>query len=117
MERFYRLVAEHHHESFDPARAAELEVEWWRVHREHQHAESADSNDALIEALAGLYSYVYSVPEQEVRVAARERALAMDHSDHWVQEGCDLTSPLIELERAALIRSYAALLGAVHQPS
>jgi hypothetical protein len=41
----------------------------------------------------------------------------MDHSDHWVQEGCDLTSPLIELERAALIRSYAALLGAVHQPS
>ena len=24
---------------FDPARAAELEVEWWRVHREHQHGD------------------------------------------------------------------------------
>ena len=105
MERFYRLVAEHHEESFDSARAAELEVEWWRVHREHQHAERADSSDALVQALARLYSYVYSVPEAEVRVAARERALAMDHSDRWVNEGCDLTSPLIELERAALIRS------------
>src|SRR5437660_402003 len=36
MERFYSLVARQHHERFDPARAAELEVEWWRVHRGHQ---------------------------------------------------------------------------------
>jgi hypothetical protein len=110
------LVAERHEESFDPTRAAELEVEWWRVHREHQHAEPRNTNDALEQALARLYSYVYSVPEAEVRVAARERALAMDHSDRWVTEGCDLTSPLIELERAALIRSYAGLLSAVHTP-
>ena len=37
MERFYRLVAERHDDVFDPRRASELEVEWWRVHREHQH--------------------------------------------------------------------------------
>jgi hypothetical protein len=116
MERFYRLVAEHHEESFDPSRAAELEVDWWRVHREHQHAEGALTANALIDALARLYSYVYSVPEAEVQIAARERALAMDHSDRWVRDGCDLNSSLIELERAALVRSYASLLSAVHRP-
>src|SRR3954464_11748277 len=55
MERFYRLVVRHHHETFDPARAARLEVEWWRVHREHQHgAEDADGLP-LVDALAALY--------------------------------------------------------------
>jgi hypothetical protein len=117
MERFYRLVARHHHESFEPARAAQLEVEWWRVHREHQHGDPGDGNEALVDALARLYAYVYGVPETEVRVAARERALAMDHSDRWVAEGCDLASPLIGLERSALVRSYAGLLAAVHHPA
>lgn len=116
MERFYRVVARRHAESFDPATAAQLEVEWWRVHREHQHSASEDGHDPLVASLSRLYSYVYSVPEAEVRVAARERALAMDHSDQWVREGCDLSSPLIELERSALVRSYAGLLAAVHRP-
>jgi hypothetical protein len=32
-----------------------------------------------------------------------------------VREGCDMASPLIPDERAALVRSYAALLAAVHR--
>jgi hypothetical protein len=40
----------------------------------------------------------------------------MRHSDRWVAAGCDRESPLIPQERAALIRSYAALLAAVHRP-
>jgi hypothetical protein len=114
MERFYTLVAQHHGESFDPARAAALEVEWWRVHRAHQHG-SADRGE-LVGALVALYSYVYAVPAQDVRVAGEQRALAMDHSDRWVQEGRDPESPLIAAEEAALIRSYASLLAAVHRP-
>ena len=47
--------------------------------------------------------------------AAAFRAEAMRYSDRWVGEGCSMASPLIERERAALIRSYAALLAAVHQ--
>ena len=39
----------------------------------------------------------------------------MRHSDRWVQEGCDLASPLVPEEREALVRSYAALLAAVHR--
>jgi hypothetical protein len=32
-----------------------------------------------------------------------------------VDEGCDLASPLVHEEREALVRSYAALLAAVHR--
>ena len=75
MERFYTLVRNRHGEAFDAVTASRLEVEWWRVHREHQH-DSGNAGDG---------------------------------------EGCSMASPLIERERAALIRSYAALLAAVHQ--
>jgi hypothetical protein len=114
MERFYALVKRAHSEQFDPATAARLEVNWWRVHREHQHGEAGE--EPLIDALAALYAYVYGVPEAGVRTAASERALAMRHSDRWVSEGRDPSSRLIVEEQAALVRSYAALLAAVHVP-
>jgi hypothetical protein len=115
MERFYRLVAQGHGEVFDPTTAAELEVEWWRVHREHQHRTSDTDEQPLIAALVALYAYVYGVPEADVRLAAEQRALAMRLSDRWTADGCDPTSPLIDEERAALVRSYAGLLAAVHR--
>ena len=114
MARFYAMVSRRYGERIDPVRAAELEVEWWRVHRNHQHEEGL-SEQSLIDALAALYAYVYSVPEADVLVAARERALAMRYSDQWVQEGCEPASPLVGQERAALVRSYAGLLSAVHR--
>jgi hypothetical protein len=117
MARFYELVSRIYEERFDPERAASLEVEWWRVHRVHQRGEPGDDEAPLIESLAALYSYVYGVPAEDVHTAARERALAMRYSDQWVAEGCDLASPLIEAERAALVRSYAGLLAGVHRPA
>lgn len=113
MERFYRMVARRHGESFDPAEAARREVDWWRAHRELQHDRSAGDDGALVGALQRLYSYVYSVAPESVETAARERAHAMLHSDRWIDEGCDPSSPLIDEERAALARSYGALLAAV----
>jgi hypothetical protein len=116
MARFYGLVRRTHGESFDPVRASELEVEWWREHREHQRGNSSAADEhALIEALAALYAYVYGVSPTDVRVAAEQRAVAMRYSDRWVDEGCDLDSPLLGDERAALVRSYAGLLAAVHR--
>ena len=115
MERFYELVRRHHGERFDPRVAARLEVEWWRVHREHQHHGGEDRGRALVDALATLYAYVYGVNEETVRRAAQQRALAMDISDSWIAAGRDPDSPLIGEERAALVRSYAALLSAVHR--
>ena len=113
IERFYRMVARRHGESFDPAEAARREVDWWRAHRELQHDRSAGDDGALVGALQRLYSYVYSVAPESVETAARERAHAMLHSDRWIDEGCDPSSPLIDEERAALARSYGALLAAV----
>lgn len=113
MERFYRLVADVHGERLDPRRASELEVEWWRVHREHQHSDELDESD-LVRALSALWGYTYGVAPEAVAYAAEQRALAMRHSDEWVNRGCRLDDPLLEEERAALVRSYAALLAAVH---
>ncbi|MFL5860077.1 MAG: hypothetical protein ACJ780_04755 [Solirubrobacteraceae bacterium] len=116
MQRFYELLQRQHNEPFDPVTAARLEVEWWRVHREHQHGDPAGLGEGpLVDALAALYSYVFGVDEAAVRLAGEQRAEAMRYSDRWVTEGCSMASPLIEQERAALIRSHAALLAAVHR--
>jgi hypothetical protein len=113
MERFYRMIVARQGEPFDPAEAARREVDWWRAHRELQHDRRAGDDSALVQALQRLYSYIYSVAPESVEIAARERAHAMLHSDRWIDEGCDPSSPLIDEERSALARSYGALLAAV----
>ena len=113
MRRFYQLLRKSEAARFDPTRASELEVEWWRVHRDHQHA--GDSPDGLIGALQDLYAYTYGADPSEVREAARLRAEAMDVSDRWVEAGSDPANPMLAQERALLVRSYAALLAAVHR--
>src|SRR3954468_12846751 len=82
MTLFYRMLRVESGERFDPARAAELEVEWWRAHREGQHG--GGSGDELTGALAELYAYSYGVEPATVRPAAALRAEAMDVSDRWV---------------------------------
>jgi hypothetical protein len=116
MRRFYALVRLSYGEPASPAEAARLEVDWWRVHREHQYSTQArEAGDVLVESVTRLYSYLYREPEAAVRSAAVHRARAMDLSDQWVAEGCEPDSPLLPLEHAALVRSYAALLAAVHR--
>jgi hypothetical protein len=115
MRRFYALVRLTYGEPANPAKAAELEVDWWRAHREAQHSpEPAAPAEELVESVTRLYCYLYGEPEAAMRLAAVERARAMDLSDQWVREGCQPGSPLLPQEHAALIRSYAALLAAVH---
>ena len=65
-------------------------------------------------SLVRLYTFLYGEPEAAVRPAAVYRTEAMDLSDQWVAEGCRPDSPLLAREHAALVRSYAALLAAVH---
>jgi hypothetical protein len=112
MQRFYAMVDGHLGLDLDPGRAARLEVEWWRLHREHQHDPDV-SVEALVQSLVDLYSYVYDEPENSVRDAARFRVEAMDHSDAWVANGCDLADPLLTAERRALVASHTALRRAV----
>jgi hypothetical protein len=117
MRRFYGLVKISYGEPGDVAEAARLEVDWWRVHRERQHgAQPTDGGpgDELVAALTRLYAFLYGEPEDAVRPAAVHRTEAMDVSDQWVAGGCCRDSALLALEHAALVRSYAALLAAVH---
>ena len=115
MRRFYALVADDQGLELDPVRASELEVEWWRLHREHQHDTDVEES-ALVRALVDLYSYVYSTEREPMRPAAAARVEAMDLSDAWVQAGCDLADSLLARERQALVTSYTALLAAVARP-
>ena len=120
MRRFYALIMLAHGEPANPAKAAELEVDWWRVHREGQHRDGShaigdtEPAEELVQSLARLYCYLYSEPEAAVWPAAVHRARAMDLSDEWVRQGCPPDSGLLLQEHAALVRSYAALLAAVH---
>jgi hypothetical protein len=115
MGRFYELLKESDASAaFEPAKAAELEVEWWRAHRDAQHPERGGSQEELTGALADLYAYTYGQEKSVDRRAAELRAEAMEVSDRWVNAGCDPEDPQLAQERALLVRSYAALLAAVH---
>jgi hypothetical protein len=113
MGRFYALVARDQRLDIDPARAAELEVSWWREHRILQRDRTDGDESALVAALVRLYAYVYGVPEGALDPAARPRALAVRVSDAWVADGCRPDDDRLHAERRLLVESYARLLDAV----
>jgi hypothetical protein len=114
MARFYALVIRAHRVTFDGPRAAQLEIQWWRIHRELQHdADVPGGPQALVDALAALYSHVYQIPVGQLQDAAAHRAAAMEISDAWVAAGADPRSPQVAQERTELIRGYTALRDAV----
>ena len=116
MADFYRLLVASEALAIDPVRAAELEVEWWRAHREAQDKRAPEPAEELIDGPARPLRLLLRGrrPRTCVR-AARLRAEAMDVSDRWVTAGCDPEHPLLAEERALLVRSYSALLAAVHR--
>lgn len=116
MRRFYELVVRAGWGGFDPTRAAALEVQWWRVHREHQH-DTGVTETQLVDALTALYAYVYGLPASAVQPAAALRVEAMDVSDRWVAAGCALDDPLLAQERRLLVASFSALRDAVDRHS
>jgi hypothetical protein len=116
MRELYLLVKLRFGQPADPALAASLEIDWWRAHRRRQHApHPAETGDELVESVTRLYCYLFSETAAVIRPAATHRVRAMDLSDQWIREGCRPDSPLLPLQRAALVRAYAALLAAVHQ--
>lgn len=115
MRGFYALVCDDGL-PLDPAEAARLEVEWWRVHRVHQREDGATEDD-LVAALESLYSYVYRTDPERMRAAAVHRVEAMRLSDAWVESGCRLSDPVLRAERRELVASYTALRDAIDRIS
>lgn len=112
MRRVYAMSQRRSKLGFDPAEAARLEVEWWRVHRGGQHGGAA-SSDELPEAVSRLYAYIYSIDVESVRESGRLRAEVMDICDRWVAQGCEMHSGLVPLIGNRLLRGYRSLHAAV----
>jgi hypothetical protein len=71
--KFYSSIREVSDIDFDPARAAQLELEWWIIHRERDRHKPED----LVNSLAGLQAELYQIPPERLHEHARLRAEAM----------------------------------------
>jgi hypothetical protein len=78
LERYYAAIRAVSEVPFDPRRAAELELEWWIVHREAVLRPPGD----LERALADLAAELYQVPAERLWAHASRRAEAMIIRDH-----------------------------------
>lgn len=110
VSRFYQFIKNVHREDFDVARATQLEVNWWSVHRK---LFGNQDNQELVDALTDLYVETYGEDSSKIRESARERALGMLYSDRWVNAGKPENSPLLQQEEDALYKSYILLKEAI----
>lgn len=73
LEKFYRLARRYSDLSFDPARAAQLELQYWIVHRRLiGHSDQSE----FVAALTALHSEVFGLSLAQVRASAEQRVLA-----------------------------------------
>jgi hypothetical protein len=83
LDSYYRAIRAVSRTPFDIHRTAELELEWWIIHRERLRHPPGDLESALAEAAASLYG----VPPASLTEYARERAAAMDLRDTRASRG------------------------------
>jgi hypothetical protein len=81
--KFYTAVRDVSDIPFDVQRAAQLELEWWIVHRERARHKEGD----LARALAELQAELYHVPVEKLMEHGRLRAEAMDIRDTKAEAG------------------------------
>ena len=110
MLRFYEYVRKPTGGRYDSATAAQLEVQWWAVHR---NRDQYPDHAALAQALAATYAELYQLPADRLLPAGEARAAAMDLSDRWIREGKDPNSPLLEQIATLLVQGYRSLSEAV----
>lgn len=83
LRKFYAAVREVSDIPFDVQRAAQLELEWWIIHRERAHHQEGD----LARALAELQAELYQVPAEKLMEHGRLRAEAMVIRDTKAEAG------------------------------
>jgi len=110
LRRFYQFINQVHHEAFDVEQAAQLEVNWWIVHRK---LFGNPDNQELVKALAEAYAVAYGIKPEQVHEAAYHRAMGMLYSDQWVNGERDVNSPLLNREEEELVQAYTALRAAL----
>ena len=83
LEKFYGEIRDVSTTDFDVKRAAELELEWWIVHRERAKYQEGD----LANALADAASVLYNTPKENFLEYGRFRAEAMKIRDSRAEAG------------------------------
>ncbi len=83
VEKFYEQIRDVSTTDFDAHRAAELEVEWWIVHRDRKQHQAGDLSRALAETAAA----VYNLPPEVFKEHADLRADAMEIRDTRAESG------------------------------
>jgi hypothetical protein len=81
--KFYAAIRKMSDIPFDADRAAQLELEWWIIHRERDQHAPGD----LARALAELQAEIYHVPVDRVLEHGRFRAEAMTIRDTQAEKG------------------------------
>lgn len=108
LAKFYGLIAKHSVKPFDYAKAAELELAWWDVHRK-----SYATNPELERSLANGAAVIYNVPAKKLHEYAHYRAEAMILPRH---EGDEQSEP-VDWQKLTehLVKAWGSLHAAVQQ--
>ena len=83
LEKFYSEIQSISTTDFDAKRAAELELEWWIVHRQRKQYQAGDLAKALAETAAA----VYKMPAENFAEHGRLRVEAMEIRDTKAESG------------------------------
>ncbi|MEA2174559.1 MAG: hypothetical protein QOD00_2151 [Blastocatellia bacterium] len=83
LRSFYMEIRKVSDVPFDAERAAQLELEWWIVHRQRADHQEGD----LARALADLSAEIYHVPAERLMEHGRLRAEAMTIRDNKAEAG------------------------------
>jgi hypothetical protein len=105
LERYYAGIRAASTVPFDPWRAAELELDWWIVHREVDDHPPGD----LEAALADLAAELYQVPAERCWAHAARRAEAMTIRDRTSRREVGVTGDDWDRIEAVLWVSWKAL--------
>lgn len=105
LERYYAGIRAVSEVPFDPRRAAELELDWWIVHREADDHPPGD----LEAALADLAAELYQVPAERCWAHAARRAEAMTIRDRTSRREVGVTGDDWDRIEAVLWVSWKAL--------
>ena len=118
--------------SFDPRRVGKLECRAWETYYRRRWASFLLASIGLVRSafrmswprtLLGAWLVLRAnqkwapFPHNDPAAARAlmARVDSLDVSDRWVEAGARPEDPLLTQERALLVRSYAALLAAVHR--
>ena len=83
LEKFYAEIRDISTTDFDARRAAELELEWWIIHRERKKYKEGD----LARALAETAAEIYKLPVENFMEHGDLRAKAMEIRDGKAESG------------------------------